>query len=207
MRLIGLATALALTVLSVGDTTAACFRRNCFSVSKVAVVHQKVVQVVPAAITFVPSQVLLNSQVTLYNPNNTVSGLGYTYQGSAATVTPQAASGDRLTRVEDKLDALIEALGAGDKVRALSAPSAGWGLVLQNNCVKCHGASPKSNELSMLNADGAFKDKLPRYEMYRRMTLPVDDKAHMPKKGPMVKDAELEIIRAWVNAGLKDLEY
>lgn len=206
MKLIGLATTLVLTILFVGDTTAACFRRNCVSVSKVAVVHQKVVQIVPAAITFVPSQVLLNSQVTLYNPNNTVSGLGYTYQGSVATVTTQA-SGDRLARVEDKLDALIEALGAGDKVRALSAPSAGWGLVLQNNCMKCHGVSPKDNELSMVNADGTLKDKLPRYEMYRRMTLPVNDKAHMPKKGPMVKNAELEIIRAWVNVGLKDLEY
>lgn len=206
MKFIGLVVALALTILSAGDTTAACFRRNCFSGFKVAVVHQKVVQIVPAAITFVPSQVLLNSQVTLYNPNNTVSGLGYTYQGSAATVIPQASS-DRLTRVEDKLDALIEALGAGDKVRALSAPSVGWGLVLQNNCVKCHGASPKDNELSIANADGTLKDKLPRYEIYRRMTLSVDDKAHMPKKGPMVKDAELEIIRAWVNAGLKDLNY
>ncbi len=203
---IGIATTLALLALSMDSATAGCFRRNCVSFAKVAVVHQKVVQIVPAAITFVPSQVLLNSQVTLYNPNNTVSGLGYSYQGSAAAVAPQAAN-DRLSVVEGKLDALIEALGVTDEVRATTLPSAGWKAVITNNCIKCHGATPKGNELAMLSADGTFKDKLPRYEMYRRMTLPVTEKEHMPKKGPMIPIADQDKIRAWVNAGLKDLDY
>jgi RNA 3'-terminal phosphate cyclase len=39
------------------------------------------------------------------------------------------------------------------------------------------------------------------------MTLPVNEKGHMPKGGGMVPLSEQEKVRAWVNEGLKGLDY
>jgi mono/diheme cytochrome c family protein len=193
------------------DAGGGCFRCNTVGHHKVAVVQQKVVNVVPAAITFVPSQVLLNSQVTLYNPSTTGSGLGYSYQGAAVTqqqATQPSALETRIGNLEQKVDRILQHLGGDDDV-AVATANTQWQTVLKNSCVSCHGAEPsgEGNSLALLDADGTFKERLPRFEIYRRMTLPVNEKGHMPKGGGMVPLSEQEKVRAWVNEGLKGLDY
>lgn len=183
-----------------------CFTNNCVVQNKVVNEVVQVANYAHATVTFVPSQVLLNSQVTVYDPNS--SSIGYSYQGSATTAQSQVMTqpDDRLASLEKKVDALLSAMGNNAALKTDVAEDGAWAEVLRTNCVNCHGSKP-DNGLAMLNPDGSFKDKLPRYDIYERMTLPESDPNHMPKKGGMVSDSSQEIIRKWINDGLKSLEY
>jgi hypothetical protein len=221
-----LAAFIALSVLLIGGHVHAdcgLTTRHCRKVVVQSAVVQKFVSVVPAAVTFVPSQVLLNGQVTYYNQGSTsVSGLGYSYQGAVAQPQqPQQADqqtrlsdNDRITVIEKKLDILLKSLNVESEVvaEAENVPAdpdnqgLTWKQVFASSCLKCHGATPANNEFSMVNESGEFVDKLSRYNIYERLTLPLEDPRHMPK-GKMLPDDHLEVVRRWVNSGLKDLKY
>ena len=75
-------------------------------------------------------------------------------------------------------------------------------------CVGCHGAEQQMGKLRLDAADqiAAFgeKDELlvaakpEESELFRRITLPADDKKRMPKGGDPLTAEEIELIRQWI---------
>ena len=237
-----------------------CYNNSCYN----NVVQQAVVNYPQVNVAFLPAQVNLGGNVTIYDPN-VAAGLGYSYQGPVvgAPVTADA----QLQVIDSKLDILIKALGASSETEPatddpnavdpvpvqpngsahpgaaavqvqgtvdqgnampklevkvvegvcanpameqaqveVAATARGWKDVLQAKCAKCHGSGAE-NGFELLNADGSFKDKLPRYEIYRRLTLDEKDPEFMPKGGKRLDESDLELIRAWVHKGLEGLNY
>ena len=78
-------------------------------------------------------------------------------------------------------------------------------------CAGCHGEEKQSAKLRLDAADQitAFekKDKLlvagkpDESELYKRLTLPADDKKRMPKEGDPLPEAELALIKTWIEQG------
>jgi mono/diheme cytochrome c family protein len=79
------------------------------------------------------------------------------------------------------------------------------------NCAKCHGDDKASSKLKLNSADaiGAFekKDKLlvagkpDESELYKRITLPKDDKKRMPKGADPLPEADIALIKQWIEQG------
>lgn len=88
----------------------------------------------------------------------------------------------------------------------VAAVAKGWKDVLSAKCAKCHSAGAESG-FELMNADGSFKDKLPRYEIYSHLILDEKDPEFMPKGGKRLEESDLELIRAWVHKGLEGLNY
>jgi hypothetical protein len=78
-------------------------------------------------------------------------------------------------------------------------------------CGGCHGADKASGKLRLHTADAitAFekKDKLlvagkpDESELYKRITLPADDKKRMPKNADPLPEAEIALIKTWIEQG------
>ena len=83
--------------------------------------------------------------------------------------------------------------------------------ILVAHCSKCHGEEKASSKLRLHTADaiGAFekKDKLlvagkpDESELYKRITLPAEDKQRMPKGADPLPEAELTLIKQWIEQG------
>lgn len=78
-------------------------------------------------------------------------------------------------------------------------------------CGKCHGEEKASGKLKLHTADaiGAFekKDKLlvagkpDESELYKRITLPAEDKKRMPKGADPLPAEEIALIKLWIEQG------
>ena len=71
-------------------------------------------------------------------------------------------------------------------------------VLLQGSCLKCHGATPKDNKLSLLSLrtlTWAEKGKV-LDESKRRMSLPLTDDQHMPPKAEMPPEQQPAILSA-----------
>jgi len=78
-------------------------------------------------------------------------------------------------------------------------------------CSKCHGEEKANGKLRLHTADaiGAFekKDKLlvagkpDESELYKRITLPADNKKRMPREGDPLPEAEIALIKQWIEQG------
>ena len=84
--------------------------------------------------------------------------------------------------------------------------------VLDGKCVKCHNQSKSNGKLllttseeiltggksgSILTANNAMES-----HMYSYLTLPMDDKLHMPPRGnSQLKQHEIELIKYWIDSG------
>ena len=83
--------------------------------------------------------------------------------------------------------------------------------ILAARCSKCHGEEKASSKLRLDTADaiGAFekKDKLlvagkpEESELFKRITLPADDKKRMPKAADPLPEAEIALIKQWITEG------
>jgi uncharacterized membrane protein len=84
--------------------------------------------------------------------------------------------------------------------------------IFENKCVQCHGPQKKKGKLRLDafeylmqgGKDGAVvkPGDTKNSELYRRITLPRDDKDAMPAEGkPGVTEAELKVIEFWITAG------
>src|SRR5215813_6278274 len=84
--------------------------------------------------------------------------------------------------------------------------------ILAESCVKCHGEKKAAAKLRLDSAEG-IKAKLDgqkdllvagepdKSELYKRITLPADDKKRMPKGGdPLAKD-KIDLIAKWIKEG------
>jgi Planctomycete cytochrome C len=83
--------------------------------------------------------------------------------------------------------------------------------ILVAKCAKCHGEEKASAKLKLHTADaiGAFekKDKLlvagkpDESELFKRITLPADDKKRMPKAADPLPAEEIALIKQWIEQG------
>ena len=83
--------------------------------------------------------------------------------------------------------------------------------ILAHNCYKCHGSKKVKGELRLDRKDMVFKggehgavivpgDALGS-EMVKRITLPAGDKKAMPSKEKRLSEAEINIIKLWIQKG------
>jgi len=203
-----------------------------FCSNKVVAVKQQVqtivaVQSVPVQVTFVPSQVLLNGQVTQYN----ATPFSYSYQGSAvdpkayaqyqqqqaAAVAQQqqaATAGNTLESRMSRIEKLVEEIAKRQGINvtpAVQQPSMTLSDVDQTHisntwtsCKNCHSPGGKgAAKLTMFDADGSLLPALPRYKIYQA----VQNESMPPAPASKIKGEQLEALRKWVHQGLVDLKY
>ncbi len=84
--------------------------------------------------------------------------------------------------------------------------------ILNNKCVSCHNPKKTKGALLLHNEEGILEGGengeviLANYtkqsEIYKRMTLPIDDDDHMPPEGKtQPSKEEIKLIAAWIDAG------
>lgn len=83
--------------------------------------------------------------------------------------------------------------------------------ILAHNCYKCHSAEKIKGDLRLDRRDMIFKGGkdgpvvVPgnpgESEIFRRISLPSDDKDAMPSKGKKLPDADIAIINYWIQKG------
>ena len=83
--------------------------------------------------------------------------------------------------------------------------------IFAHNCYQCHSENKQKGELVLEHKEGVFKGgesgpaivagKPSESELYRRVTLSPNDDEVMPKKGKVLKDNEIALIKLWIQNG------
>ena len=83
--------------------------------------------------------------------------------------------------------------------------------ILAHNCYQCHSENKQKGELVLDNKRGVFKGgksgeiiiagKPEESELYRRITLSPNHDEVMPKKGKVLKDNEIALVKLWIKNG------
>jgi uncharacterized membrane protein/mono/diheme cytochrome c family protein len=83
--------------------------------------------------------------------------------------------------------------------------------IFAHNCYQCHNENKQKGGLVLDNKRGVFKGGKSgesivagysnQSELYRRITLSPNHDEVMPKKGKVLKDSEIELIRLWIEEG------
>ena len=83
--------------------------------------------------------------------------------------------------------------------------------ILQQSCVKCHGAEKQKSKLRLDSREAALKggkggtslvpSTADKSELYRRIILPKGDDDVMPNEGDLLTKAQTDLIRDWINQG------
>ena len=83
--------------------------------------------------------------------------------------------------------------------------------ILEQSCVKCHGAEKQKGKLRLDTREAALKGgkggpaftpkDAAKSELYRRITLPKGDDDVMPNEGDPLTKAQADLIKDWINQG------
>ncbi|MFY0653940.1 MAG: DUF1549 domain-containing protein [Cyclobacteriaceae bacterium] len=83
--------------------------------------------------------------------------------------------------------------------------------ILAHNCYQCHSENKQKGELVLENKRGVFKGgengpvivagNPEESELYKRLILSPNDDHVMPKKGKVLKDNEIALIKLWIEKG------
>ncbi len=83
--------------------------------------------------------------------------------------------------------------------------------ILAHNCYQCHNENKQKGNLVLDSKEGVFKGgdsgevilpgNVEESELYRRITLSPNDDEVMPKKGKVLKDSEILLIKLWIQNG------
>lgn len=83
--------------------------------------------------------------------------------------------------------------------------------IFAHNCYQCHSENKSKGELVLENKKGVFKGgesgevivtgKPEKSELYRRIILSPNNDEVMPKKGKVLKDNEIALIKLWIQNG------
>ena len=83
--------------------------------------------------------------------------------------------------------------------------------LLQQNCVKCHGAEKQKGKLRLDSREAALKGgkegpalvagDAAKSEMVRRVGLPKNDDNIMPPEGDPLSKAQIDLLKEWINQG------
>ncbi|SDD94489.1 Uncharacterized membrane protein [Pricia antarctica] len=83
--------------------------------------------------------------------------------------------------------------------------------IFAHNCYQCHSENKQKGELVLENKEGVFKGgesgvvivagKPAESELYKRISLSPNDDDVMPKKGKVLKDTEIALVKLWIKNG------
>src|SRR4051794_8185223 len=83
--------------------------------------------------------------------------------------------------------------------------------ILQESCLKCHGAEKQKGELRLDSKAAAFKGgkdgqvivpgQADKSDLYKRVSLPAGSDDIMPSKGDPLTKLQTGLIRDWINQG------
>lgn len=83
--------------------------------------------------------------------------------------------------------------------------------IFTHNCYQCHSENKSKGDLVLENKEGVFKGgetgvsiipgKPQESELYKRITLSPNEEGVMPKKGKVLKDNEIALIKLWIQNG------
>lgn len=83
--------------------------------------------------------------------------------------------------------------------------------IFAHNCYQCHSENKSKGELVLETKRGVFKggesgvaivpSKPEESELFKRITLSPNEEGVMPKKGKVLKDNEIELIKLWIQNG------
>lgn len=83
--------------------------------------------------------------------------------------------------------------------------------IFAHNCYQCHSENKSKGKLVLETKRGVFKGgesgviivpgKPDESELYKRISLSLNEEGVMPKKGKVLKDTEIELIKLWVQNG------
>lgn len=83
--------------------------------------------------------------------------------------------------------------------------------IFVHNCYQCHSQNKSKGELVLENKVGVFKggesgvviipNEPEKSELYRRITLSPNEEGVMPKKGKVLKENEIKLIKLWIENG------
>lgn len=83
--------------------------------------------------------------------------------------------------------------------------------IFAHNCYQCHDENKQKGDLTLDSKQGVFSGgesgpvievgSAEKSELYKRITLPPDHDDVMPKKGKVLKDSEIALIKLWIDAG------
>ncbi len=83
--------------------------------------------------------------------------------------------------------------------------------IFAHNCYQCHSENKQKGELVLENKRGVFRGgesgkvivagNPQQSELYRRISLAPDDDEVMPKKGKVLKEHEIALIKLWIEKG------
>ncbi|WP_027078790.1 DUF1549 domain-containing protein [Maribacter antarcticus] len=83
--------------------------------------------------------------------------------------------------------------------------------IFAHNCYQCHNENKQKGGLVLDSKEGVFKGgesgmavvagMINESELYRRITLSPNDDEVMPKKGKVLKDSEISLVKLWIENG------
>ena len=83
--------------------------------------------------------------------------------------------------------------------------------VLQQRCIECHGADKQKGKLRLDSKEAALKGGKdgPSYKagdgagslLIKRVSLPKTDDEHMPPEGELLSEAQIKLLKDWIDAG------
>jgi len=83
--------------------------------------------------------------------------------------------------------------------------------IFARNCYQCHSENKKKGELVLEHKEGVFQGgesgevivagSSSTSELFRRVSLPSDHDEVMPKKGKVLKDHQVKLIKLWIDQG------
>ncbi|MCM4166168.1 hypothetical protein KCTC52924_03091 [Arenibacter antarcticus] len=112
-----------------------------------------------------------------------------------------------------KLVGLLSELKKSDSLSLSQQDQLNLGVraIFAHNCYQCHSENKHKGDLILDNKEGVFKGgeggpvivagKPAASELYKRITLSPDDDNVMPKKGKVLKDNEIALIKLWIQNG------
>ncbi|WP_425234369.1 DUF1549 domain-containing protein [Ulvibacterium sp.] len=124
-----------------------------------------------------------------------------------------ALPGNRDSYDDSKAEALLAQLHQLDSLSETDLDDLNLEVraIFAHNCYQCHSENKQKGELVLENKRGVFKGgesgavivagKPKESEIYRRITLPPNADGVMPKKGKVLKDNEIALIRLWIEKG------
>ncbi|MCM4170184.1 DUF1553 domain-containing protein [Arenibacter sp. TNZ] len=114
---------------------------------------------------------------------------------------------------DEKTTVLLTELKGQDSLTETQQEDLNLGVraILAHNCYQCHSENKQKGELILENKEGVFKGgesgpvivagKPSESEMYKRITLSPNDDDVMPKKGKVLKENEIALIKLWIQNG------
>lgn len=117
------------------------------------------------------------------------------------------------TYTDEKSMALLSELKTSDSLTAVQQDKLNLEVraLFAHKCYQCHSENKQKGKLILEHKEGVFKGgesgvsvipgKPGQSELFRRITLPANDKEVMPSKGKLLTESEIALVELWIQKG------